>query len=294
MTKPDKHERVHYIASQPFDVELQRMIDDPPMGSVPMEITPDKAAEMLKRNTRNRGYRPLFAAAMARQMVAGDWHDTGATIVFCKSGALGDGQHRLGGIVESGATIKAQIVFGAPDESFAYMDIGAKRTPGDIFTINGVENANLMAAATARLQSIRYIWPRGYTKKAPGKTAAELYDIFLEHEGLKASAKFGRAFGKNRFLEMSLATALHYVCAQKSRDAADRFFNKVATGTGILKTNEPESRLRDRLTANLGAVSKLSIRHKSALTIKAWNSSRAGLTPKSIAFDDEENFPRPR
>lgn len=227
-------------------------------------------------------------------MAAGEWYETGATIVFCKSGILGDGQHRLGGCEESGVTIKAQVIFGAPDESFAYMDIGVKRTPGDIFTINGVENANLMAAATARLQNIRYIWPRGYLIKAPGMTAAELYESFLKHDGLKASVKYGRAFGKNRFLEASLATALHYVCARKCREDADRFFFKAASGVGILKKNEPEARLRDRLTENLGTLSKMSVRYKSALVIKAWNARRAGLTPRSIEFDSEETFPRPR
>ena len=43
MSKADKYERVHYIIDRPFAEELQRLIDHPPDGPQPMEITPARA-----------------------------------------------------------------------------------------------------------------------------------------------------------------------------------------------------------------------------------------------------------
>ncbi len=291
MTDSEKYVRIHFLTA-PFDQELQRLIDNPPMGSVPLEVTPEMAKEMLKRNTRNRGYRRWRVIEIAKEMSAGNWRDTGATIVFCKSGILGDGQHRLGGCVESGVTMNAQIIFGRPDDSFAYMDMGAKRTAADIFTINGVENAVLMSAATAKVASVRYVWSRGLVAKSPGLTAAQLYDLYLNHIGIQRSAQYGRDFNTKRLLEASLATALHYLCARKNREEADRFFRKSASGLGILKKNDPCARLRERLIDNLTGNSKLPARHKAALVIKAWNNHRAGLSPRRLDFDLDETFPR--
>ncbi len=295
MTKAEKYEPVHYITSRPFAEELQRLIDDPPFGSVPMEITPAKATEMLKRNDNNRPFTQHTADSYAQQMERGTWPNTGAPITLSKTGRLLDGQHRLSACVKVDLSINFDIRFGIDDSAFAFIDAGKKRSAGDIFAINGVKNARLMAAATSRLINLQQDWVGGAKsdKQSYKLTAAEIYTQFLTHHGLPLSTHFGMIFkAQGAFLESALATALHYMCAQKCRRDADIFFTMTSDGIGLKSKRDPVARLRVRLMNNQTADEKFGMRKKAALTLKAWNVFRCGRTMGNLKFDDSEVFPR--
>lgn len=293
--KKGNYERLHYVTNRPFSEELQRLIDDPPLGSVPMEITPAKATEMLKRNTNNRPFTPHTADGYARQINNNTWPDTGATIVFSQTGRLLDGQHRLYACIQTGKTIKFDIKFGIDDSAFAFIDAGKKRSSGDIFAINGVKNARLMSAATSRLINLQEDWPGGarHDKQGYRYTSAEIYERFTEYLDLPLSTRPGMLFKREGdFLEGALAVALHYICAKKCRRDADVFFKMFADGIGLKSKRDPVARLRVRLIKNKTADEHFGMRKKSALTLKAWNAFRAGQTIGNLKFDDTEAFPR--
>lgn len=288
----DKYSRKH-VERHSFADRLAATIKNPPENSITLNITPSMALDMLKYNDRNRPISGPTVARNVREMTEGRFHWTRLPIIFSDAGRLIDGQHRLIACVKSGVTIKSDVVFGAPDEAFAYIDVGKKRSSGDIFAIEKVENANLMAAATLKLISILELWPRSLGK-SPNLTVSEVYERYAAFPRLSESAHFGHAFNKARIMEGSLATALHYYCAQKNRAMANEFFEKVATGVGITGKNDPAARLRDRLIANLASEDKMSARRKAGLVIKAWNAFRDGRPCKVLKYTDDEAWPRAR
>lgn len=277
--------------TEPFK-RLSWMISNPPPAPVRITITPELAAEML---TYNVGNRPLSSGAVksyAEQMKAGLWRETFETIQF--SHRLLQGQHRLHASVDSGCAFVAWVAFGADDKTFAYIDIGKKRTAGDIFAINGVGNHTVVAAA------VKWIW--GYenherTNRARAASFASgvtdpgpLFEYYktLDAVRLQASAKFASKFSAKRLPNPTLAVGVHYVCSGKSKAHADEFFEKVATGIGFTSKSDPAYKLRDRLT---DASKPLSRAEQAVYMIEAWNAARLG---RKVSAFEYRGGPLPR
>ena len=62
-------------------------------------ITPELAAEFLKKNKSNRPLSSKHVIALAGSIERGEWMFTGESIKFSESDTLLDGQHRLSAIV---------------------------------------------------------------------------------------------------------------------------------------------------------------------------------------------------
>lgn len=276
-----------------FKKRLGWWIKNPPSETMILDVTPAMAAEMLAYNDRNRPLRSRTVEKYAEDMKAGRWLYTRVPVIF-SGHRLIDGQHRLEAIVASGQTVKIDIAFGAPDSAFNFIDIGQKRTPGDIFSINGVPNAVLMAAATNLVMH----YDAGLTLtalSAGSRTPSDqLYAAYCKLPRFEESARFGHLFQSNPgLLSPSLAVALHYICARHHRTQADAFFTKLATGED-LKRGDPVFSLRKRLLDNLAKTEKLPKRELAVYTIKTWNAVRGGYGVKTLKFQDSEAFPRAR
>ena len=115
-------------------------------------ITPQKAAEYLRKNTDN--YRKLSLTTVgkyAAEIKAGRWQLNGEPIVVGENGILKDGQHRLAAIAKAGVPVQMVIVRGV-DDSVTVYDLGKNRTTEQIVTASGYEvNATIMAAANLLL-----------------------------------------------------------------------------------------------------------------------------------------------
>jgi hypothetical protein len=266
---------------------LSWMIANPPEVPIKMTITPELAAEMLTYNTDNRPVSSGSVNHYAEQMKAGEWRDTFMPIQFSDKGRLIDGQHRLQAILDSGCAVAAWVAFGADDETFAFIDIGKKRTAGDIFAINGVKNCNVVAAACR--------WIFGYendrsfhTEKGASGGARyrqttdpdPLYRFYmsLDTERLQDSTKVSRWFIQHGLPNPSVAAAIHYVCAGKSRAAADEYFEKLATGIGFLNKSDPAYKVREELQ---GAINRSE---QACFTIEGWNALRRNRRLGRLAF----------
>lgn len=274
---------------QAFD----RMLSDPPSGTFPMSISPKLAEHMLTYNDRNR---PLSAGVVreyARQMQERMWRYTRVPVIFSNQGRLIDGQHRLQACMESGVSLKADVAFGADDEAFYCIDIGKKRTSADIFSINGVKDAPLMAAATAWVVNYDSTGNMNRRGAADNRlTAYELYGEFCKYPGLHDSAWAGRLVAKSKIAPPSLVCALHYICARKSQRDADVFFRKVGEGIGWSSKNDPAFKLHKQLIENAIDQTKLTYPTIAAMFIKAWNASRGGRPIGKVDFQPDERFPR--
>lgn len=269
----------------------------PHIKSAAWTITPDLAHELLSRNFgddyKNRPVSQNSVKRFARAMERG-WKLTGEPLIISSSGYLLNGQHRLYACIKANVPFQTMMVFNVDDDAFAYMDQGRRRDASDIFSICEVPNAKLIAPA------IRWIWRYQYTgMNYPSADQApendELYDLYVLNQRIQESVSYGKMFSTGQYglSSPSLMTALHYLCAQQHRSLADAFFEKTASGIGILSGKEPEKKLRDLLEHNKTSKDKTPSLWIAAFTIQAWNAKRTNTTLKIFRWRTQQN-PRER
>lgn len=200
---------------------------------VEMTVTPETAAIMLERNTGNRQISKGTVARFVAEMTADRWTMTAEAIKFSKSGVLLDGQHRLTAIVQSGRAATFLVVFGLDDEVFHDLDQGKKRGAADMMHIAGVPNAALAAAILRML-----IFHRNGSLKSLGTAAGISNAVFVEEaahvdpEKLHEAVKVGSRAANKRLCSPAAFGALYFLCAEKSKRDADRFFDAAISGQG--------------------------------------------------------------
>ena len=127
-----------------------------------MDVTPEKAADWLKNNFRNRKLSAAAIVAYARDMLAGAWVATHQGVAFNDRDELIDGQHRLHAIVRSGVTVRMMVTFGLPATipgremtTMDAVDRGATRTVGDQLLVqHGIKHGGHVAAICASLANL--------------------------------------------------------------------------------------------------------------------------------------------
>ncbi len=238
-----------------------------------MDITPQIAAELLKTNTENRPLSANTVGGYARQMQDG-WMLTGETIIVSKTGILLNGQHRCQACIDANVSFPCLVVFGIDEKAFAMIDHGKRRSHADIFAGYHVKNYASMAAAS--LWVWRYINTGGMHPNARvAPNSKELFRFYEEHEDLQKSVWAGVGISKYKLCPPSAMVAMHYLCSLKDKPQADIFFEKVITGMGGVKSNDPAIMLRNKLLATaLSPTKHLSSVFISAYTILAWNATR--------------------
>jgi hypothetical protein len=109
-------------------------------------ITPEKAAELLLKNTTNRPLRRTHVNFFENQLRRGEMQLTHQGIAISASGRLLDGQHRLTAIVNTGISATLVVASNLPDSAFTVLDTGIARQASDVLSIEGVQNASGIAA----------------------------------------------------------------------------------------------------------------------------------------------------
>ena len=96
-------------------------------------ITPEIAAEYLVKNTRN--YRKLSqskVSVLTRELIAGEWLPSTQGIGFDTDDVMVDGQHRLWAIVQTKIPVMMLVCRGLVPVVKDKIDVGNKRTFGDL------------------------------------------------------------------------------------------------------------------------------------------------------------------
>lgn len=262
--------------------------------TITLDVTPEMAAEILEHNDRNRPLSAFSVKRYAADMKEGRWEYTRAPVIFSGERLI-DGQHRLAAVVDSGATVRLDLAFGAPDRAFYFIDRGKTRTAGHIFSINGVPNSAMSAAATLAVYHYEAGTPlTGFTQGGSGQLGHDrLYEEYVKRPDLPRSVPFGHIFKANVGLAApSVMMALHYLCAKHNRGQADEFFRKLATGENISRADAVFN-LRKRLLEQ-SVSEKLTRVAIAAMTIKAWNAMRSGKKGETLRWTGNEAFPRAR
>tara|TARA_Y100000310_G_scaffold116175_1_gene114853 strand:- start:353 stop:1258 length:906 start_codon:yes stop_codon:yes gene_type:complete len=277
---------------------LAELLKNPPKGSITLTITPDLAEIMLERNPHNRPVTDSHVLNLQRQIAEGKWLHTGEPIIFDVEGNLINGQHRLWACFNGEVSFITDVRFGRPSKAFAFVDIGRKRTAGDIFSINGVSLGGKMATATR--WAMRYydesLLSKG--KLSTGRiTEDELYRWFKSHPKMGESMHVYRAFVGTKLASPPMMMAVHYICNRAAgREAADIFFHRLSSGLDMGGRDDPCHVLRQRLITNIGAKDKLGSQMIFIFTLKAWNAWREKRTIRVLRFrtnqNPDEKFPK--
>lgn len=236
-----------------------------------MLITPKMANEMLMRNVSNRPANIDRVKKYAAQIKNGSWKINGETIIFSNSGQLNDGQHRLMACVQANTPFRSDVRFGVDRDTFDTIDIGKKRTCGDVAGIKGIPNNVLMSSALS--------WVKRYQLGLPGSASITILpqDIMCEYnnhiEIQKSAAATSEARSK-KFMAPSLAVALHYLMSQKDPKKADELWSYIGNGIGEVSRYDPRHVIRERLVDNSKNRAKISQVYIFAITVKAWNAYR--------------------
>ena len=123
----------------PSKKELLVTTNDGDMRIVVMDITPQKAGELLDKNTNNRNLRQSRVNMYASEMKSGNWKSNGVPIIIGDDDILKDGQHRLYACLKTNITMKNVVVIYLPKEQTNCYDIGSTRTAVDVAKFMGLD-----------------------------------------------------------------------------------------------------------------------------------------------------------
>ena len=253
-----------------------------------VHVTPEMAELFLKYNTKNRRISNSVNLRYAQAMHAGHWKFNGEPIVFSDKGRLLDGQNRLKALVRSGMTIPMMIIYGIEEETFRTMDLGSKRTTGQILQILNHKDGNVLAA-TLR---VAYIYL--YIDVKLGQFGTDsiynevLLNLLVRYPQIKDSVSKSRL--ARNLCSRTIVAFCHFVFSLRSQRDADHFIRQVATGEN-LHAGAPTLTLRNFLIQSKGETSKPDSKTLIALFFKAWNFFRKGKTVKSLKWRETEEFP---
>jgi len=126
-----------------------------------INLTPQKAKELLGRNIQNRPLRDVNISEYAHSMRSGEWKENGQGIIIDVKGVIKNGQHRMYAVIEADYSYETPLITGVEEDVMATIDIGKIRTLGDVLHLNGIKNATQIAALTAKILTYK----RGALKK---------------------------------------------------------------------------------------------------------------------------------
>lgn len=118
-------------------------------------ITPEMAEMLYKTSKGNRQINQKKVDDYARQMIEGKWTLNGETIIFSEEGYLYDGHHRMLAVMKAKTPIWFTVIRGVDKNTFATIDSGQSRSSGQVFTIAGIPNSNVVSSVVSSVEILR-------------------------------------------------------------------------------------------------------------------------------------------
>lgn len=254
-------------------------------------VTPEMAAEWLKRNERNRKINPKHVSNLARAIAQGDWTLNGEAVKLSTQGQILDGQHRLEAIVEAGVGIFTLVVSDLPQMTQETMDQGRKRSFADALSMAGVPNATLVQAIARRA----WMWDRGNLRFSnTDAPSVQEQDHTLEkyphiHRSAELASRASTAYRPSRGAVTGTA---HHLFIQIDPDQTAQFFASFASGLDLSK-GHPVAALRQRLLNDVTTSKRVPFHQGLAYFIRTWNAVREGREMAKIQHTAEEPMIKP-
>lgn len=245
------------------------------------DITPDVATKLLAMNTRNRPLNKGQVGKISDAILRGDWRLNGDAIRVSITGVLLDGQHRLHAILLSGKTVSSVIVYGLPDEVFDTIDTQRNsRTTGDILSLEGNPNANVLAAVASLCHKLNETGnPYDSGRRAP--TAQQTKTFIAATPSLHESVSFGTR-NRTSFITQTMLAFCHHKFSQSgAKNLAAPFLESLITGASLAPSSVVLL-LRNKLIENASAKAKEPPRAMCAMVFKAFRVYAEGRTLKLL------------
>ena len=256
-----------------------------------IDVTPELARLWLSSNTRNRPISTRAVDDYARQMLNSEWELNGEAIKIAQDGTLLDGQHRLSAGVKASVPFPSVVVTGLPNEVQDTMDLGRKRSAGNVFGLHGEANANVLAAIARRVAQ----WESGNVKFSNTQqlSPTELYAVVEKFPSTRRSAEMAvRTNAAFRPLTATVTGTAHHILLQTDADACAQFYAHLGSGAG-LTTGHPILALRDRFLRDRMASKKFPFHVGVGLHIRAWNAVREGREMSKTQQGPDDKMPMP-
>jgi len=270
---------------------ILKYIATPPRNSRVMRITPPIAAWILDTyNHNNRSLKPVAISKFARHMSAHTWALTGDCLKFSVNALLRDGQNRLRACVRSGVPFTTHVVFGVNDNVFDRMDQGKQRSSGDVLTIAGFTNANVLAGAARWVNNLTSGNPVTRAGIEPDEALRLLRD---EYPTLPDHVPAARAIYQTTRQPMTLVVALLYLFDGRNAAKAEEFATAWAGGKHAGKYGAI-GRMESKIAQiRADAMGRVHDHVRCALIIMAWNLFLAGKggTAKAMVWAPGDDFP---
>lgn len=279
-------------------------------------ITVDVAEKWLAVNTCNRPFRKTLAKRYAQKMIDGNWRLNGEPIILDSQGRLVSGQHRLNALLiasekKEGVTFDSVVVAGVMPSTADSVDLGQKRTHGDIlfrrheFKGKDYSDAQKKQMSNILARACRFVWIR-----EQGKTYSDglkfdedsMTDFLKSHEGLKAVVLDVIELDKDNNRSITARLPLHHAVANvwlssdgKYNDSYDGpaydFLVGFATGEAI-KKGDPifelrEAYVRDKQREKTRDRDNICQRWAKAWNL--WNDGKKKITANQLNVKKGEN-----
>ena len=194
----------------------------------------------------------------------------GETVIVSADGLTNDGQHRCHSVIRSGISVSSFFVFGVTRDSRFTLDVGKKRTAGNVFTMKGFKNANVMSTASRLLLA----YDQRKLGSSPRYDEGALEQHYLANadalqEGFASASEAYRRIGG----APGAMTAAYVVFSRIDNQQAKRFYSCLAEAT----VDMPGDRilvLRNLLNRHKDAKDNIHEIDLFAAFTKTWNVRR--------------------
>jgi hypothetical protein len=271
-------------------------------------VTPSEAEEFLKINFRGqRRYDPRKARQYADEMLAGTWRRFCIDIAELPApggSSMVNGQHNCHAVILTGKPQDALISYYpcANDHEvgvlYGSFDTNPGRTIRDVIAGRRIFfdekmrelDVKFLGACASALYAMRYFPDPQFRRHAINKNL--IADVLEQYpEDVLCVQKF---YAHVHLARIGVIAAI-IGTMRVNRDAADRFWQKVATGE-LLETGDPCGRLRDSLVEMHHLKSAMSGKEAQqmtyALCVSWWNTWRTGSKRNGVKLNGMTKLPK--
>jgi hypothetical protein len=215
-------------------------------------VTPEYARVLLQKNQDNRPLHVSRVKLFEAELRDGNFKLTHQGIAIGSSGRLLDGQHRLHAIANTGISAPLMVATGVPDESFAVLDTGIKRSASDVLAICGSQYCTEVASAIRLYLHYVNLPNLAWTGNAPAQNATTS-KVLSEYESDPANwqwaARLARSTAMPRIAVPAPIGCLFYLAAVHhgyGQIYISKFADKLRHGLN-LSTGDPVLAYRNRM-----------------------------------------------
>ena len=238
-------------------------------------VTPEMARRWLdpEINKTNRKLKPVIVRKYIADMGEAHWIFNGDSLKFDWNGKLLDGQHRLHAVIAMGHPVEFLIVRNLHPDAYLTIDIGARRTMGDMMQRIGSKQSSAAGAAA----KVLYWFDTGQTLDFNATySTAQLLASYKEHPKLEEFvAQYTASSVRWKLRAGSAWPVVAYIASRRYPVEWAAFQQSVAEGSGIAK-GDPRYTLREWLLNR--TASKRQARNDERFNVfaKAWNAHIRG------------------